>query len=228
MLLRKMTPRNYDIKVNVHGMPQKVASGFQRVTENLLGAKYEFVSYLGSKETNGINHALLCKQTLIIKKDITSLVLMILNEKEDDVRGESISIVEIETLISDTGLSGGYHIDPRTEIPNEIREVFDNSFKGFLGATNTPFALIATQVVNGMAYVFAVESDMIISPNAVVKFNGKSISLIKMYSNYNKVEVLREVLEGAAPDQENDNSNNKLGYAFTWLASDDKFTTIWP
>ena len=224
-----MTPLNYDIKVNVHGMPQRVASGFQNVFEKMLGSTYEFISYLGSKKiNNSTNHALLCKQTLVTKKDITSLVLVILNEKDDDVRGEFITLVEIKTLLSDAGLAGGYHIDPITEIPNEIREIFDKSFKNFLGATNNPFSLVATQVVNEIAYVFAVESDMIISPNAVVKSNGKSISLIKVYSNYNKVEVLREVLEGAAPDQENDNSNNKLGYAFTWLASDDKFTAIWP
>ena len=224
-----MTPLNYDIKINVHGMPQKVASGFSNVLNNMFGATYEFISYLGSKTIDkvGINHALLCKQTLTTKKDVTSLVLVILNEKENDVRGEFLTLVEIKTLLSDAGLTGGYHIDPITEIPNEIREIFDKSFKNFLGANNNPFALVATQVVNGIAYVFAVESDMIISPNAVVKSNGKSISLIKVYSNYNKVEVLSEILEGAAPDQDN-NSNNKLGYAFTWLASDDKFTAIWP
>lgn len=223
-----MTPRNYDIKINVHGIPQRVASGFQNVFDKMLGATYEFVSYLGNKKiNNSTNHALLCKQTLVTKKDITSLVLVILNEKDDDVRGEFITLVEIKTLLSDAGLAGGYHIDFITEIPNEIREIFDKSFKNFLGATNNPFALVATQVANEMAYVFAVESDMIISPNAVVKSNGKSISLIKVYSNYNKVEVLSEVLEGAAPIQDN-NFNNKLGYAFTWLASDDKFTAIWP
>ena len=217
-----MTLLNYDIKVNVHGMPQRVASGFQNVFEKMLGSTYEFVSYLGSKKiNNSTNHALLCKQTLVTKKDITSLVLVILNEKDDDVRGEFITLVEIKTLLSDAGLAGGYHIDPITEIPNEIREIFDKSFKNFLGATNNPFALVATQVVNGIAYVFAVESDMIISPDEFIKSNSKSISLIKVYSSSNKVEVLNEVLRGSIPEVE----KNKLGYAFTWLT---KSSTIWP
>ena len=65
-----MIPLNYDIKINVHGMPQRVASGFQNVFDKMLGSTYEFVSYLGSKKLNNstyrfclfyIIHFLQCK-----------------------------------------------------------------------------------------------------------------------------------------------------------------------
>lgn len=196
-----MIPGGYEVKVNTHGAPQKVASGMVNVFDGFTGAKYDFIAYLGSKVVNGVNHAILAKQTLVAEKDVSSLVLLILNEKVGDVRGESFSIVEIRTLLSDAGLVGGYHIDPTTNIPEDIQKIFDNVFGGFFGATNKPFALVATQVANGMAYVFAVESSMQVSPTVMEKSNTRTISLIKIYGNYNKIETVAEVITGSVPGE---------------------------
>lgn len=219
-----MIPGGYEIKVSTHSLPQRVASGFNKAFEGFTGATYECIAYLGSKVVHGINHALLCKQTLTLEKDVNSLVLVILNEKPGDVKGEHFAVVDIQTLLSDGGgqLVGGYQINPITDIPENIKKVFDDHFNGFLGASNTPFALVATQVVNGMAYVFAVESTMSVAPGAISTEGNTTISLVKVFSNYKQIITLAEVITGASKTE---NEQPKLGYAFTWLTSNE---TMWP
>lgn len=206
----------YTVKVSTGGMPQAVESGFAKVFENMVGASYTPIAYLGSKVVNGTNHAILCEQNLITGKDVKSIVLVVLNEKPGDVRGDNFSIVEIRTLLSNGGALGGVNIDPTTNISAEAKEVFDKHFGGFLGSTNKAFALLATQVVHGLAYIFAVESDMVVSPSAMRK-GTKSINLVKLYSDYSEIETV-EVLRGA-PVQEENASSGPLGYAFTWATS---------
>lgn len=198
---------SYDINVSTSGMPQKVASGFDKVFEGMKEqASYEPIAYLGSQVVNGTNHAILAKQTLTSGKDVTSIVLVILNEKPGDARGDSLSIVEIKTLLTNGGNLGGLNINPQINIPEDTKEVFDKHFAGFTGANMEPFALLSTQVVNGIAYIFAVKSSLVVSPTVMEKCETESIKLVKLYSNYSKVEMV-DVLNGNA---------GKLGYSFGW------------
>ena len=197
---------NYEIKVSTSGMPQKVASGLDKVFGSMLGASYDFIAYLGSQVVNGTNHALLMKQTLVTGKDVENIVLVILNEKPGDKGGESLSVVEIRTLFSSGGALGGYTINPQINIPADAKAEFDKHFAGFTGANLEPFALLATQVVNGIAYVFAVTSTLVLSPACMERSNSKSVKLIKIYNKFDKVEML-DVLDGGKPG---------VGYAFNW------------
>ena len=210
-----MVVGGYSIKVSTNGMPQKVATGFGKVFDNMVGASYTPIAYLGSQVVNGTNHALLAEQNLVIGKDAKNIVLVILNEKPGDVDGSSFSIVEITHLLSEGGTFGGLNINPTTKIPDDAMKVFDKHFGGFLGANNKPFALLATQVVHGAAYVFAVESDMIISPNTMTS-GTKSVNLVKVYSDFTEIETT-PVLVGSPQDGE-----MLVGYAFNWLKSDKK------
>ena len=220
---------SYVIKVYTSGMPQRVASGFNKVFEGFTGASYTPIAYLGSKTVNGTNHAILAEQKLIVKDDVKSIVLLVLNEKPGDIRGDSFEIVEIKTLLTDatnTAL-GGIHIAPTTDIPKDAMEVFEGHFGGFFGANNTPFALLATQMVNGVAYYFAVDSTMVTNPvgdsaNVITTANNKSIQIVKVYSNYSQIET-KEVISGTAEVDENEEKSDALGYAFTWLKD-----TNWP
>ena len=198
---------NYEIKVSTSGMPQKVASGLDKVFGSMLGASYDFIAYLGSQVVNGTNHALLMKQTLVTGKDVENIVLVILNEKPGDKGGESLSVVEIRTLFSSGGALGGYTINPQINIPADAKAEFDKHFAGFTGANLEPFALLATQVVNGIAYVFAVTSTLVLSPACMERSNSKSVKLIKIYNKFDKVEML-DVLDGGKPG---------LGYSFSWM-----------
>ena len=47
---------NWEINVNVNGMPQKVASAVSKLNTTLMGAEYDPIAYLGSQVVNGTNH----------------------------------------------------------------------------------------------------------------------------------------------------------------------------
>ena len=225
---------NYLINVT-EKLPQKVQSGFDKVFSNMVGANYTPIAYLGSKVVNGTNHAILAEQNLVTGKDIKAICLVILNEKPGDLHGETFSVVDIQSLLSDGGLKlGAININPTNEIPADAKEVFDKHFGGFLGAKNKAFALLATQIVHGVAYVFAVESQMLVKPLnggniALASDDYSSIKLVKVYSDFSEIETL-DVISGY-------NKSDSLGYAFTWLtnerASKDNLTlnngdVMWP
>ena len=214
-----MSLGNYSVNVSAGAMPQKVATAFGNVFEKMVGAEYRPIAYLGSKLVNGTNHAILAEQTLVTGKDVKSIVLIVLNEKPGDVDGTKFSIVEISSLMSNGGAFGGLNIDPQTEIPAEAKAVFDKHFAGFVGANVKPFALLATQLVHGGAYVFAVESSMVVSPSLMKSGNTKSVNLVKVFADFSEIETL-EVIRGKSEDEAKGNlasANNKTDYAFTWL-----------
>ena len=81
-------------------LPQKVATGFGEVTQNMVGAKYVPVLYVGTQVVHGINHMLICKQTLAAKGAPEHLVKMVLNQNLDD--GSLVgkwSVVSIEPIV---------------------------------------------------------------------------------------------------------------------------------
>ena len=189
-----MKTGSWDVNVVTGGMPQKIATAFTMLTENLLGAEYDPIAYLGSQIVNGTNHAILAEQTLITGKDVKNIVIMVINEKPGDIDGTGCSIVSIKSVLEDRGLDGGYNIDAKTEIPSDAQEVFDKAFAGFVGSNVQPFALLATQVVNGIKYVFAAETTMLVSPTAngvgLKSIEGaKNVALVSVFSNYSEVSI---------------------------------------
>lgn len=81
-------------------LPEKVASGFAEVTRTLVGAKYEPVLYVGTQTVHGVNHMLICKQTLIVQNAEEHLVRMVLNQNVDE--GSLVgkwSVVAIEQIL---------------------------------------------------------------------------------------------------------------------------------
>lgn len=65
-------------------LPQQVATGFSEVTKALVGANYVPVLYAGTQLVHGINHMLICKQTLAAPGAPEHLVEMVLNQNTDD------------------------------------------------------------------------------------------------------------------------------------------------
>ena len=140
----------YDVNVLVGKLPQKVATYFDSVMGKLLGAVYVPVAYLGSQVVNGINHALLCEQTVITGIDTRNAVMVVMNEKE-----EGLSLVSITPVLESGGPLGGVVVDVKTEIPEEASTAFAAAFEQFVGSTVEPFALLGTQAVHGTNYIFA-------------------------------------------------------------------------
>ena len=65
-------------------LPEKVASGFGEVTQSMVGAKYLPVLYVGKQVVHGVNHMLICKQTLAAQGVPEHLVKMVLNQVPDE------------------------------------------------------------------------------------------------------------------------------------------------
>lgn len=61
-------------------LPEKVASGFSQAFSDMTRADYMSVLYCGHQLVHGINHIIICKQTLVISDKAEYLVKVILNE----------------------------------------------------------------------------------------------------------------------------------------------------
>ena len=142
----------WNIGVVVNSMPEKVATAFTEITGTLKGAQYTPIAYLGSQVVNGINHAILCEQVLTTGRDDKNVVMMIINEKP-----EGFTLVSIDRVVEGTTGDGAVTVDVKTDIPADAMAVFANAMHGFVGASVQPFALLGTQIVKGVDYIFACE-----------------------------------------------------------------------
>lgn len=175
-------------------MPQKVASAFNGL--DLIGAEYEFIAYLGSQQVNGVNHAVLAKQTVVTGKDTDNIVLMIFNEK-----GMDCTLVNIERLVEGGPALGGMNIDVTMDIPDDALNAFNSMLADRVGANINPFALLGTKVTKGVNYLFAATLEPVVqNPVAEVVL----VMVNAMTREMRIVNVLDSKLF------------NALGYAFTW------------
>ena len=81
------------------GLPEKVASGFSEVTQGMVGAKYVPVLYVGTQVVHGMNHMIICKQTLAVEGAAEHLVKMVLNQNDDGSIAGKWSVVSIEQIV---------------------------------------------------------------------------------------------------------------------------------
>ncbi len=91
----------WNVEVAVGAMPEKVATGFAQVFEDIVGASYVPLVYCGSQIVNGTNYMIICEQTLITNPPANHVVKVVLHEtlpEEGEIMGE-FSILYIETIV---------------------------------------------------------------------------------------------------------------------------------
>lgn len=162
---------SWEVNVSIGSMPEKVATAFAELNE-MLGCEYSPIAYLGSQVVNGINHAVLAEQTILAGKDTKNVVLTIFNEK-----GNECHLVDIERVVESGIPTGGVVVNVET-VPNinkRAQVIFDEAFAGFVGSKVVPIALLATQVVRGIDYIYACELDPV-SPEGVKKVSLVTIN----------------------------------------------------
>ena len=141
---------NIDVKVGT--LPEKVATAFGKLAE-LVGCEYSPIAYLGSQLVNGINHAVLAEQTVLSGKDTKNIVLIIFNEKPNDI---DLTLVSIERILEGGAEYGGFTVDVQTdEFPKAAQLAFDKAMEDFVGSKIENFAYLGSQIVNGEDFVFA-------------------------------------------------------------------------
>ena len=187
---------SWEVKVTT-GMPEKVATAFSKLNE-MVGAEYTPIAYLGSQVVNGTNHAVLAEQLLITGKDTRNIVLVIFNEK-----GMDVTLVDIERVVESGGELGGIKVYEDTTITAEAKKALDKAFEGYVGMKIEPFALLGEQVTKGMNYIFAAEA------TPVVVDPEKTVMLITVNALTNSVAFV-DILTSKQDVM-------SLGYAFTWM-----------
>jgi hypothetical protein len=190
----------WDVKVVTDAMPQKVATAIGKLSEQLMGAEYTPIAYLGSQAVNGTNHAVLAEQLVITGKDTKNVVVLIFNEKPGDME---CTLVNIERVVESGGELGGIEVDVKTDIPEEAKKAFDTAFEGFVGSKVELIALLGTQVVKGTNYIFAATIAPVV-PDPVTR-----VAIV--IANPMTGDISFTDLLGTKAD------SLQLGYAFTWL-----------
>ena len=197
---------SWKVDVAVGTMPEKVATAFGKLGETLIGAEYTPIAYLGCQLVNGVNHAVLAEQLVLSGKDTKNIVVVIFNEKVGSM--DDLTLVNIERVVEGGAPMGGTQIDVKTDIPVDAKEVFDAAFDGWVGSNVEPFALLATQVVNGINYVFVTKvTSVTLEPQTSVD--------IVVINSESKEKSFNNLLTGKQ-DAVVLNGYRKLGYAFTW------------
>ena len=190
---------SWKINVSTGAMPEKVATAVSALNE-MVGAEYKPIAYLGSQVVNGINHAVLCEQTVITGKDTKNVVVAIFNEKPEDLK---LTLVAIERVVESGAPLGGIVVDATTDIPAEAKAAFDAQFEAFVGSKVEPFAYLGSQVVNGINYIFAATVTPVTQEPVV------SAAIVIVNNTTGEVSFT-DILDTKC-------DSLTLGYAFTWL-----------
>ena len=194
-------------KINVSmNLPEPVATAIFSLSSELVGAEYVPICYLGSQIANGINHAVLAEQTVLSGKDTKNIVLLVFNEKPNDIAATCVAIERI--VLGGIGMGG---VKVTFEYPEMFDEntkaIWDETLAELVGANIKPIALVATQMVNGEDYVFVAEIRTIESDQAY------DVAIVTI-NNRTKTAHIIGILDSRF--------ENSLSYAFTWLTRSPK------
>lgn len=191
-----MNTGSWDIAVQIGKLPQKVATAFDSL--NIVGAEYELIAYIGNQVVNGTNHAVLAKQTILNGRDTENVVVMIFNEKPNDMNAV---LVSIDRVLESGEPFGGVHVDVATELDDKVMDIWNDAFEGFVGSTVTPYALLGTQVTTGTEYIFAAT---LVTTALEPEEHAMIVTINPMIKKVKMGDMLTSKHEAS------------LGYAFTW------------
>lgn len=200
-----MNTGNWKIDVNVNGMPQKVATAFEKLRETLVGAEYEFIAYLGSQEVNGTNHAVLAKQIVTTGRDSANIVVLIFNEKAVQTETPTwvITPVAIERVLDSGVALGGTTIavDKILDLEGTEMKIWHDAFEGYVGISMRPIAYLGNQVTKGIEYIYAATAE------PMTLEGQKQAVIVRINPLEHTVRVVNFLV---------DRGTDALNYAFTW------------
>lgn len=122
-----------------------------KATENLVGAEYTPVAYIGDQVVAGTNHCILCKIATITPGAVETYAIVYLYE---DLEGnvEITDIVGSDAEIAATCETGGWNETESPNITKDARAALEKAIEGLTGASYTPVAYLANQAVAGTNY----------------------------------------------------------------------------
>ena len=175
-------------------MSQKIAIAFESL-RNIINTSYKFIAYIGSQQVDGINHAILAEQIILTGKDVKNVVIIIFNEK-----GENITLVSIERIVESGQGFDRTKVDVQTLLSDDARNLFIAAFTEILDGRYTPIALLGTQMITGIEYIYAATCDP-------ATLGDMKFLLISINSLTHRVSIINPLVN---------KYNVALGYAFNW------------
>ncbi len=134
---------------------EEVSALLEKATDDLLGAAYSPVAYIGSQPVSGTNHALLCTITPVVPDAVGTYAVVILYEDpHGNVEITKIlnSEAEAEIPVDSEVLLGGWTAPESLTVTEEAEAALAKASEKKLGADYEALALLATQVVSGTNY----------------------------------------------------------------------------
>ena len=192
----------WEVNVNTHGMPQKIASLMGNGLE-INNCEYKFIATLGTQQVNGTNTAVLAQQTVLTGKDVNNAAVLIFNAKPGSM---DTALVETRIIVESGGPFGGISVNMSTIIPEEADEALKAALEGFTGSKIEPFVFIGTQVSKGVNYILAAKT-------TATALNAKpNLAIVTVRPLLEPKLEFSRILDKSV----NDTEEPKLGYAFTW------------
>lgn len=190
----------WNIDVNTHAIPQKVATAMATLDTQLIDTEYKFITYLGTQQVNGINHAVLAEQTVLTGKNSKNIVILIFNEKPNE---DKVTLVSIDRVLESGLPLGGTNINVKVgeDIPEDIMEIWMDACHHCLGSRMIPVALLGTKVTYSINYIFIATIDSQL-PESELELALITVNNSTKYMSF--VDLLADKAEGA------------LDYAFSW------------
>ena len=137
-------------------VPEEIKEKLDKALEELVGADYEAVAYLGSQLVAGRNYKLLCRITPVVPDAVDHFAIVTLYE---DLEGkvEITEILDSEKESNFSDMPGGWQKTETQEMTDEAKAALEKALSEMVGATYKPLALVATQVVAGTNYCILCE-----------------------------------------------------------------------
>lgn len=133
-----------------------------KAVENIEGARYIPVAYIGSQVVAGTNHCVLCKIAPVVPGSVETYAIVYLYEDlEGNVEITDIIGSDIETYADTSDKVGGWNETESPVVTEDVQNVIEKATEGLVGASYTPVAYLANQIVSGMNYCILCEVDVI-------------------------------------------------------------------
>ena len=170
---------------------------FKEATEDLTGASYEEIAYLGR---DGENYAYLAAGTATIPDASTNYAVVKISEKAG--KAEIAEIIDSNAAVlmdSKEPVSGGWAKCKDTAVTDEAKKALEKACETLAGATYNPVALLGTQIVAGTNYMLMCEMTATV-PDAKTNY-----AIVTVYEDLEgKCEIINTVEFVTGDESESD------------------------
>jgi len=146
-------------------IPEEAQRVFDKATGELMGVNYEAVALLSTQIVAGINYMFLCKETYVTPDAETFWSYIYINQDLDD--NCTVEYVDTIAQVNEDGeLVGGWTMQDIKPLDETEAKAFETAVSELMGVSYEPVAVLATQVVAGVNYMFLSKAT-VIYPDAV-------------------------------------------------------------